>query len=155
MNSIFEVGNVRLLNRPTTVTEDAMYNAGWDDAEQGSDVIATVYTCAYRAGTGSDMAPYRRNIVLHMTPILANGTIKSPSALDSYVDSLLLESTDQAILSKDAAHDGLVLWIQDVESWDSEAYDLEYEFDERLHLLQEAYYGTLDISDYPTVNSLK
>lgn len=101
MSSIFGVGNVDLLGRPTTVTEGDMYNAGWTDAEQGSSTMATVFTCAYRAG--SEGVSYSRNIVLHMTPITASGNIKSPTALDSYVDSLLTESSDQAILTKDAS----------------------------------------------------
>lgn len=49
----------------------------------------------------------------------------------------------------------MVLWIQDVQSWGTEAYGIEYEFDERLHLLQEAYYSTLDDQDYPTVGNLR
>lgn len=156
MSSVFQAGNVDLLNRPT-VTEGDLYTAGWTDAEQGSSAMATVFTTSYKAGDGEDMATYSENIILHMTPIMAGGTIVSPSDLDDYVDDLLEETSISAILNADKTTNGgngLILWIQEVDTgWDEGEIMMEM-YDDALHLLQAAYYAN-DFSDMPLPSDIR
>ena len=139
----FQLGNVKLLRRPQVSTDD-LVEAGWTDA--GSGGTATVYTCAYEAG--SQGVPFPENVIIHITPILSNGTILSPSGLDDYVDSLLSGGVTTEILGRDEFDKRLVLWVQrNITDWTT-AGTVSDEYDSLVHRLQAVYYG-LD-TDMPT-----
>lgn len=150
MVAVLGTGNVDLLNRPQVPASD-LENAGWEDAGTGT---ATVFSVSYSAG--SDGVPYARDLILHMTPIMANGTIKTPAQMETYVDTLLTKKTDAEILARDLPSSngyGLILWIQTVMDWD-DAYDLAEVYDNYLHNMQAAYYLN-DFSDLPTADELR
>ena len=142
MAKYFQLGNVDLLNRPT-VSAATMQSAGWVDVTEG---YATVYTCAYSAGSRG--VSWGQNLIMHITPIRQNGTVLTPSQLDSYVDSLLTKTTVDDVLSDDNGRNGLILYMQHgFTNWTT-AETLADQFDDVLHRLQAVYY--LDEDDMPT-----
>lgn len=144
MQQLLTRGNVNLLTRPQ-VDASTLIAAGWTDAGTGT---ATVYTTSY--STGSDGVPYPADLIIHITPIMADGSVKTPSQLDSYIDSLLANKNPETILYSDNPSNGgsgLVLWVQKVNNgWDP-AWDDAGLFDDVLHLLQAAYY----LEDYSSM----
>lgn len=144
----FQLGNVDLLNRPQ-ISESDLEAAGWEDAGTG---IATVFSTAYNAGTRG--LEWNQNAILHMTPIKADGTVLSPDQLDSYVEDLLTQTTPESVLSYDADHSNLVLWVQAVSGKWEKATPIGEKFDDLLHRLQEAYYLE-DYSNFPSEKELR
>lgn len=145
-------GNVSLLTRELVDCAD-LYSAGWTDA--GTTGTATVFTVSYSAGT--DGVPYSQNIILHMTPIMADGTIKTPAQIESYLDTLLTQTSIQGIINKDKVENnglGLLLWVQQVNTSWTKAFEIADEYDEDLHLLQGAYYLD-EMTGLPTGSELK
>ena len=152
MAAIFQVGNVNLMNRPEVPVAD-LSAAGWTDVGEGT---ATVFTLSYTAGSDPNGVPYNRDIVLHLTPIMADGTVKSPDDMDEYVDYLLSRSNVPSLINADKTNYGgmgLLIWVQVVNTGWSAAYSVAEEFDEELHLLQAAYYLD-DFEDLPTESEL-
>ena len=151
MVAVFCVGHVGLLNRPQ-VPASALAAAGWENVGEG---IATVFTVSYTAGT--DGVPFSRDIILHLTPILPDGSVKSPSQMENYVDYLTSRPNVPSLMNADKTNYGgmgLILWVQLVNTgWDN-AYTVGEEFDEYLHLLQAAYYLD-DYEDLPTEGQLR
>lgn len=144
----FQLGNIELLNRPQVPAAD-LIDAGWTDAGTGT---ATVFSTSYSAG--DDGYEWNQNILLHMTPIKPNGDVVSPDSLDSYVETLLTESTIEDILTTDAASYKLVIWVQEVPgSWNS-GFARGDLYDDLLHRLQAVYY-LHDYEEFPTENELK
>lgn len=143
----FQLGNVKLLNRPQ-VSGSALVAAGWTDAGSGT---ATVYSVAYDAG--NEGIEWRENIIIHITPIKADGTILTPSELDDYVDTMLLSDSVTGILGRDQTNYNLILWIQEnITNWTT-AWNIADEYDDLLHRLQAVYYELDD--DMPTDTELQ
>lgn len=143
----FQLGNVDLLHRPQIPGAD-MVAAGWTDAGDG---ISTVYTCAYDAG--DEGVSWHDNIIIHITPIKADGTVLTPSQLDAYIDTMLYSDSVTGILGRDHTNANLILWIQeDITDW-SAAWDVAEEYDDLLHRLQAVYYEIED--DMPTDGELQ
>ena len=135
----FQLGNVRLLKRPVIPAED-LVEAGWEDAGDG---YATIYSSYYDAG--SQGIEWGQNVIIHITPILSDGTVLSPAELDDYVDDLLTGSTIASILENDV--DNLVLWVQDgITDWTA-AHSVADTYDDLLHRLQAVYY----LEDYESM----
>ena len=144
----FQLGNVQLLNRPQ-VPAATMAAAGWTDVGEGA---ATVFTNSYSAGT--DGLEWYQNIIIHITPIRHDGTVLSPDALDSYVDTLLTQTTVEGILNYDNNNSKLVLWVQTgITNWDA-AYEYGDLYDDLLHRLQAVYYMG-ETYEFPTEAELQ
>lgn len=84
-------GNVDLLNRKIIWPEE-MVAAGWKEfAESGND-YATLYGSTYTFDGNGDGI----EVVINATPILPDGTVLSPDALESYLDTLAHEAVSAA-----------------------------------------------------------
>ena len=121
-------GNVDIMNRPV-VAGSKLTEAGW--GEDTGD-IATVYT------SSSDVD----DKILHVTPILPNGDVLSPDALDAYIDKI----TSSGMSPKEADDPangglGLLVWEQDIQNNIEKARDLANAFDQQLHLQQQELYS--------------
>ena len=143
----FQLGNVKLLNRPQVSGAD-LVEAGWSDAGSGT---STVYTCTYSAG--DEGLSWYKNIIVHITPIKANGTILTPEELDDYAEMLMESDSVTGILGRDQKNHNIILWIQEnITDWSS-AWDVADEYDDLLHRLQAVYYELDD--DMPTDTELQ
>ena len=149
MQMLFKSGNVDLLNRPQVSAED-LENAGWSDPGEGT---ATVFSTYYSLGT--DGVSFPANAIIHLTPIKADGTILSPSALDSYVDYLAGHASSiDGLINADKRSNGILLCVHSVTgSWQS-AYSFADSVDECLHELQAIYYLD-DTSELPSESGLR
>lgn len=137
MEKLLQRGNVNLLTRPQVPAED-LEAAGWEDAGEGT---ATVFSTAYSAGT--DGIPFPVDIIMHMTPIMADGAVLSPAELDAYVDDLLSHGSIHAALESDKTTNngkGLILWAQHVSDGWSSGWEAADTYDEILHTMQAGYY---------------
>ena len=142
-----QLGNVNLLTRPE-VPGQTLIDAGWTDAGSGT---ATVYSMSYSAG--SDGFEWNGpDVLIHITPIKANGTVIGPDALDAYVEGLLSGSTIQSVLTADT--NGLVLWVQPANGgWDA-TFEYGELYDDILHRLQAVYYLD-DFEEFPDIEELR
>ena len=160
MQNKYGVGNVDLINRPQ-ISSTKMKNAGWDAEDFYDGGISTVYSSSYYAGTestfGKDRIDFSKDMILHLTPILPDGTVLSPGALDDYVDTLIDAGKKaeagkefEAILNADKGENGgkgRILWLQDASEGLTDAATKADAFDQILHKLQEAYYKNDHLSD--------
>lgn len=119
MLSTFANGNVDLLARPL-IDAAELVKKGWEDAGEG---IATVFSSQFGV---SDSQGKEHEILV--TPILPDGSILSPNELESYIDNVLNDADD--ILKADSK--GIVIAVD---------VDKDGKAGERLHELQEGYYG--------------
>lgn len=130
MQNVFGVGNVDLKNRPL-VSSDAMQAAGYD-VEDGS--VSTIYSMAYtQTHNGKDY-------IIHVTPILPDGTVLSPENVESYVSGLAAQTGD--MLEADTlgkGGNGIVLKIDEVTGSMEDAIEAGNEWDKNLHKLQERF----------------
>lgn len=99
MQKEYGLGNVDLTKRPK-VSADAMRKAGYD-AEDGE--ISTVYTGSTFMWQGDDKNG--KNVVVHYTPILPDGTVLDEKSLDEYLSSInesedLLKADTKGIILK-------------------------------------------------------
>lgn len=99
MQEEYGLGNVDLTKRPK-VSADAMRKAGYD-AEDGE--TATVYTSSTFMWQGDDKNG--KNVVVHYTPILPDGTVLDEKSLSEYLDSInesedLLKADTKGIILK-------------------------------------------------------
>ncbi len=110
-------GNVNYNTRPY-VTGEAMRNAGWSDF---TGDVATTYSSAATVG----------NYTISFTPILSNGTVLSPEALEDYIHSLVTNGSLKDLLKSDTLN--LVIDVQEGE------YDEEWweEHEENLQTLKD------------------
>lgn len=108
-------GKIDLTNRPQ-IPAETMKQAGWENVGDGT---ATVYSSSYSNEAGD------KTIVV--TPILPDGQVLSPSALDSYAGDLLNGGSDTQGIE-------LKTYIGDDSVKKAERYS------EALHKVQEAYY---------------
>lgn len=155
MTDLFQKGNVDLLTRPV-VSGMVMNGAGWNDIDD--DEYATVYTLWYSRGSDVGSAMWTDDVILHVTPIKANGTVETPTHLDEYVDSLFAGTNNiSSLLEADKTANGgkgLVLCAQRAQrGWSKAKSDADI-YDEALHKLQAAYYLN-DFSEYPTTEDLE
>lgn len=143
----FSLGNVDLLNRPQ-VSSATMNAKGWNVP---AGETATVYSCTYTAGSLG--VPWSQNVIIHITPIRANGTVLTPAQLDNYIDTILTRQTVTSVLAEDNERYGLVLWIQTgITSW-AAGTELAEMYDDLLHRLQAVYY--LDEDVMPTETEIR
>ena len=99
MQKEYGLGNVDLTKRPK-VSADAMRKAGYE-AEDGE--TATVYTSSTFMWQGDDKNG--KNVVVHYTPILPDGTVLDEKSLSEYLDSInesedLLKADTKGIILK-------------------------------------------------------
>lgn len=99
MQEEYGLGNVDLTKRPK-VSADAMRKAGYE-AEDGE--TATVYTSSTFMWQGDDKNG--KNVVVHYTPILPDGTVLDEKSLNEYLDSInesedLLKADTKGIILK-------------------------------------------------------
>lgn len=137
MEKLLQRGNVNLLTRPQVPAED-LEAAGWEDAGEGT---ATVFSTAYSAG--SDGIEFPVDVILHMTPIVADGSVLSPAQLDAYVDGLLSHGSIHAAIESDKTANGgsgLILWAQRVSGGWTAGWEAADTYDEILHTMQAGYY---------------
>ena len=124
-----QVGNVDLFDRPR-VKDSKMVQAGWTELE-GSNSISTVYSSSYNIFDKEG-----KELIVHVTPILQNGTVLSPKALDDYVFNVLEGSED--VLNTDKDEYNIVLRV-DTDLSEEGMKNVE-KFGEDLHILQELWY---------------
>lgn len=131
-------GNVDLYNRKLIPTQ-MLEAAGWEDVGEG---IATLFSSSYQGAIeGEDW-------ILHVTPILPDGSVMSPGELDSYVSWLFdtRNETGQNIMTLDNPANGLggkgiVTWLQEVVNGLDQAQREADEFDKGLSQTQSEYYN--------------
>lgn len=128
MKSLFKTANTDLLVRPK-VSGVTMRAAGWSEFDGD-------YATLYSMGNGVAYSDGKVHEIL-WTPIRENGTVLSPSQLQSYIDGFNGLSAS-AIASHDTQH-----LILDIDTTDSRA--------ELLHQLQAIYYAG-DGETAPAVN---
>lgn len=80
-------GNLDYRNRPV-VSAEQMWAAGWNDFDGD---YATTYSSALTEG----------NFTISITPILDNGEILSPEALDEYIRNLATDGSAEELLASD------------------------------------------------------
>lgn len=166
METYFQLGNTDLLNRPV-ISEQELAKKGWFDNEEDppdpdDDTYdwgyATIFSVMYDARTGGSGDRYFKNIILHLTPILEDGSVLTETELISYMTTKLLVTTSiPALLEADV--DNLVIWVQEVAT----PYDGDWEadfaygdlYDTLLHILQAIYYLPDADEDFPTLSTLR
>lgn len=132
MKQLFGQGNVDLLSRPL-VDAAELVKKGWEDAGEG---IATVFSSQFGI---IDSGGSVKEILI--TPILPDGTVLSPEELEDYIYGNLEGAQD--ILKADEK--GIVIAVD---------VDPDGEAGEKLHQLQELYYG-MGLSDKQLENLKK
>ena len=140
MNKIFGVGNVDLANRPV-ISPEVMRSSGWKDFD-GS--YATLFSSTFSAGNGAKYDyQYDQDVVIDITPILSNGEVLSPQALEEYVQDLI--ESDMDLLEADKIENGglgLVLRVGDIENGDIDgAINKAEEWTTKLHDMQAVFYA--------------
>ena len=155
MNMVFGLGNVNLLTRPQVNAAD-LGSAGYSGAGTGT---ATVFSVEYYLGSGTGVDySYPKNVILHLTPIKADGTIVTKTDLESYINTTLKTTASIAeMLTVDNARNGglgLILWVQPVTGWTQEQKDLGTDWDTYLSNMQAAYY-LADTTTMPTKAQLE
>ena len=112
-NTLFTTSNTDLNSRPI-VSQSKMHAAGWDTDED----ISTVYSNDYWAG--DEGIQWNQNVIVSVTPILENGEVMTPDALNAYMDQLFADSSSiDELYENDENH--LILNV-DVVS-DDESFD--------------------------------
>ncbi len=126
MRENYQRGNVDLLTRPQVETDDG---------------YMTLDSHSYYAGSGfgdDSSGDYYKDVIIHVTPILRDGTVLTDEELEDYVHDLI-ESGDIEAADRNGLR--LLTWLQDVNGdMDASKADADA-FDFDLHKLQESYYG--------------
>lgn len=140
-NALFFNSNVNLNGRPT-IDASKLTEAGWENAGEG---IATVFTNSYTAG--KEGLKWNENVIVSLTPILDNGDVMSPDALNKYMEELLAKSgsAEELFVNDAKINGGKGLLIDVTAVADDESFE---EAETRveslmilLHKLQEVLYG--------------
>lgn len=126
MNETFSKGNVDLLARPL-VDAAELAKKGWEDAGEG---IATVFSSSFQLNQAG------KDVMVHVTPILPDGTVLSPEELKQYIDTTLNDAEN--ILQADNKKNGGLGIVLNVDTDLSDK--IAEDFGEGLHLAQEKYY---------------
>lgn len=126
MNETFGKGNVDLLARPL-VDAAELAKKGWEDAGEG---IATVFSSSFQLNQAG------KDVMVHVTPILPDGTVLSPEELEQYIDTTLNDAEN--ILQSDNKKNGGLGIVLNVDTDLSDK--IAEDFGEGLHLAQEKYY---------------
>ena len=126
MNETFGKGNVDLLARPL-VDAAELAKKGWEDAGDG---IATVFSSSFQLNQAG------KDVMVHVTPILPDGTVLSPEELEQYIDTTLNDAEN--ILQADNKKNGGLGIVLNVDTDLSDK--IAEDFGEGLHLAQEKYY---------------
>lgn len=140
-NNGWVVGNVDMAHRPQ-IPVSHLSDVGWDDVGPNGN-YATLFSQTYSAGDTSQGYDYEypENVVMNVTPILPNGDVLEPEALEEYLAGLVASGD---ILESDKPENGglgLVLSVDQVEGALEDAYIAAEEFTERLHNEQADFYG--------------
>ena len=155
MKGLFQKGNVDLLDRPV-VSGIYMNDMGWTDVDD--DEYATVYTLWYARGNDGESAMWTDDVIIHVTPIRANGQVETPMHLDEYIDRLIANcnSADNLLAADDPENGGkgLIICVQHVQNGWARAKEEAEVFDIALHQLQAAYYLN-DPSELPEAEDLE
>lgn len=126
MNETFGKGNVDLLARPL-VDAAELAKKGWEDAGDG---IATVFSSSFQLNQAG------KDVMVHVTPILPDGTVLSSEELEQYIDTTLNDAEN--ILQADNKKNGGLGIVLNVDTDLSDK--IAKDFGEGLHLAQEKYY---------------
>lgn len=130
MNETFGKGNVDLLARPL-VDAAELAKKGWEDAGDG---IATVFSSSFQLNQAG------KDVMVHVTPILPDGTVLSPEELEQYIDTTLNDAEN--ILQADNKKNGGLGIVLNVDTDLSDK--IAEDFGEGLHLAQEKYYDLVE-----------
>ena len=140
-------GNVDLLNRPL-VSGKKMQAAGWNDVPV--DDTATVFSSTFSAGNQSQGYDYNfnQNVIIDITPIRSDGSVLSPSSLESYVQTVITSSVanSRTLMQEDAQRYGIFLRVFPVTGSLDNAYAEDETWTVALHDQQEEYYLTFHAS---------
>ena len=140
-------GNVDLLNRPL-VSGKKMQAAGWNDVPV--DDTATVFSSTFSAGDQSQGYDYNfnQNVIIDITPIRSDGSVLSPSSLESYIQTVITSSiaNSRTLMQEDAQRYGIFLRVASVTGSLDNAYAEDETWTVALHDQQEEYYLTFHAS---------
>ena len=140
-------GNVDLLNRPL-VSGKKMQAAGWNDVPV--DDTATVFSSTFSAGNQSQGYDYNfnQNVIIDITPIRSDGSVLSPSSLESYVQTVITSSiaNNRSLMQEDAQRYSIFLRVVPVTGSLDNAYAEDETWTVALHDQQEEYYLTFHAS---------
>ena len=140
-------GNVDLLNRPL-VSGKKMQAAGWNDVPV--DDTATVFSSTFSAGNQSQGYDYNfnQNVIIDITPIRSDGSVLSPSSLESYIQTVITSSVanSRTLMQEDAQRYGIFLRVVPVTGSLDNAYAEDETWTVALHDQQEEYYLTFHAS---------
>ena len=140
-------GNVDLLNRPL-VSGKKMQAAGWNDVPV--DDTATVFSSTFSAGDQSRGYDYNfnQNVIIDITPIRSDGSVLSPSSLESYIQTVITSSiaNSRTLMQEDAQRYGIFLRVVPVTGSLDNAYAEDETWTVALHDQQEEYYLTFHAS---------
>ena len=132
----FARGNVDMNNRPI-VPGDVVRAAGWDSTDDYSTVLTNIITSAPDADV---------QLILHVTPILANGKVLTGDSLQEYVERYLLGDGTRSledVLALDKQGLNLVIGIDQVTNSMDKAIERYEQAAEDLHEAQADIYDAL------------
>lgn len=144
MQKNYQLGNVDLQNRPKVIDK-----GNYETIKSEEFYLGKGFLTSGENGENEMDFDYKANAILHITPITPDGKKLTEEELEKYIREVLLPADD--ILEADKIENGgrgLVLWLQEVVGDFDEAKLRAGEFDDLLHLLQEAYYGDATLEGF-------
>lgn len=138
-------GNVDLNNRPT-IDSKKVIDAGWNMEGYKPGDKSTLYQTEKWAGNNKGALKWNQDVIVSMTPIMENGEVLSPEAIEEYFNSLIESSlnTDE-LLANDKAGKNLIINVTPVENGDFEGTQEKIDgITESVHDLQEEMYTAED-----------
>lgn len=144
MQKNYQLGNVDLQNRPKVIDK-----GNYETIKSEEFYLGKGFLTSGENGENEMDFDYKANAILHITPITPDGKKLTEEELEEYIREVLLPADD--ILEADKVENGghgLVLWLQEVVGDFDEAKLRAGEFDDLLHLLQEAYYGDATLEGF-------
>ena len=127
VNLNFPTQNVDLFNRKILTGRD-MLKAGYEEFKGFEDELVTLYSHTITAGHDSDMTDldWKRNVIIDLTPIDADGNVLSEDELYDYVaDILSISNSYNEIIANDDR--GLIMRIKPVVTVSDEDIDEAFE----------------------------
>lgn len=101
-------GNLDYNKRPILSAKD-LIDAGWDVAKEDMESIFTTYSSGF---------DHVGNFSISITPILEDGSVLSPQALEDYVSNLVGDSGLEQLLESDKYH--LIIGVDENPEWNDE-----------------------------------
>lgn len=138
-------GNVDLNDRPVIDTQ-RLIDAGWDVEGYEAGQKSTLYQMEEWAGNHEGAIKWNQDVIISVTPIMENGEVLSPDALNDYLTELFDKSTNtDELKANDAKGKNLLMNITLVEDGDFEGTQEKIdEITESTHALQEEMYAGED-----------